>query len=129
MERDPLGAETAPRNYTMDMGMVMEALSRGVRHGEEADLGAEMSGIGSDLEQGRSGGTKKKTVHNPRVLQSQRSQQLRQHEDQVEIRYREEFLGSLGQPLVAGRELAFRAMPVAAGNGEHSITCLMGSSP
>jgi hypothetical protein len=112
----------------MDMGMVMEVLSSGVKHGEEAELGTQVSGIGSDLEQGLRRGAQEKMVDNLRVLQSQRGQLLRQGKDQVEVRHREKFAGSLDQPLVAGRELAFWTMPVAAANGEISITCLMGSS-
>jgi hypothetical protein len=111
----------------MDMGMVMEVLSPGVKHGEEAELGTQVSGVGSDLEQGLRRGAQEKMVDNLRVLQSQRGQLLRQCKDQVEVRHREKFAGSLGQPLVAGRELAFWAMPVAAGNGDLSITCIMGS--
>jgi hypothetical protein len=30
-------------------------------------------------------------------------------------------------PLCPGEVLTFRTMPVAAGNGEHPITCFMGS--
>jgi hypothetical protein len=64
----PLRGETAPGNHTMDMRMVMEVLSPGVKHGEEADLGTEMSGVGSDLEQGLRGGAQQKMVDNLLVL-------------------------------------------------------------
>jgi hypothetical protein len=70
----PLRGETAPGNHTMDMGMVMEVLSPGVKHGEEAELSAQVSGIGSDLEQGLRAGAQEKMVDNLLVLQSQRGQ-------------------------------------------------------
>jgi hypothetical protein len=70
----PRRGETAPGNHTMDMRMVMEVLSPGVKHGEEADLGTEMFGIGSDLEQGLGSGAQEKMVDNLLVLQSQRGQ-------------------------------------------------------
>jgi hypothetical protein len=36
----------------MGMGVMLEFLIPGVKHTEEADLGAEMLGIASDLEEG-----------------------------------------------------------------------------
>ena len=52
----------------------MEVLSPGVKHGEETELGTEMSGVRSDLQQGLRSGAQEKMVDNPRVLQSQRGQ-------------------------------------------------------
>jgi phage gp16-like protein len=40
--------EAASRDNAMKMGMEKQILSPGVKHGEEADLGAEMFGIGSN---------------------------------------------------------------------------------
>jgi hypothetical protein len=58
----------------MDMGMVMEVLSPGVKYGEEAELSAQVSGIGSDLEQGLRSGAQEKMVDKLLVLESQRGQ-------------------------------------------------------
>jgi hypothetical protein len=46
----------------------------------------------------------------------------------VEVRDRQQFGFPFGQPLGARQGLAFWAMPVAAGNGAHSITCIMESN-
>jgi len=48
-------------------------------------------------------------------------------EDHVEVADGQDLGLPLGYPLVAGRGLALRTMAVAAGNGELTITCLMGS--
>jgi hypothetical protein len=39
----------------------------------------------------------------------------------------EKFSAAIFEPFSAGKGLAFWAMPIRAGNGELSITCLMGS--
>jgi hypothetical protein len=44
--------QSAGGHYTMGMGVMLEFLIPGVKHTEEADLGAEMLGIASDLEEG-----------------------------------------------------------------------------
>jgi len=39
---------------------------------------------------------------------------------------RQELGLALGEPLLRGGALAFRAMPITAANGELTISCLMG---
>ena len=46
-----IGGETARRNHTMQMGMVLEFLTPGMEHAEEADFGAEMARIARHFEQ------------------------------------------------------------------------------
>jgi hypothetical protein len=48
-------------------------------------------------------------------------------ESDMDIADWQQFLAAFGEPLVASIGLTLRAMPVAAGNGEIPITCLMGS--
>ena len=48
--------KTSGRDYTMDMRMIKQVLPPSVQHGKKADLGAEMFGVGGDLEQGFCGG-------------------------------------------------------------------------
>ena len=52
---------------------------------------------------------------------------MRQGEYYVEVRNFEEFPFARGEPALARLCLILRAMPVPAGNGELTITCLMGS--
>ena len=51
-----------------------------------------------------------------------------QSEYDVEVAHRQHFGLPLGDPPVAGGCLALRTMAIAAGNGELTITCLMGSN-
>jgi hypothetical protein len=44
-------SEAAGGEHAVDMGMMLQALVPGMEHAEEADLGAEVAGIASDLEQ------------------------------------------------------------------------------
>jgi len=63
----------------------------------------------------------------PLVLPDQRDQRVRHAEDQVKVANRQQFPSPGAQPLLPGIGLALGTVPVAAGNGELSITCLMGS--
>jgi hypothetical protein len=42
--------EPSPRDHAMHMGMMKESLAPSVQNGEKPDFGAEVLGIGSDLE-------------------------------------------------------------------------------
>ncbi len=58
---DPAGvvrSETAGGNHAVDMGMMLQSLIPGMEHAEEADLGTEVTGIASDLQQGLGAGVK-----------------------------------------------------------------------
>jgi hypothetical protein len=46
-----IGGETASRNHTTQMGVMLEFLSPGMEHAEEADFGAEMAGIARHFDQ------------------------------------------------------------------------------
>ena len=47
-----IGRETAARQHTVDMDVVLDLLIPGMQNTEEADLGAQALGIASHLEQG-----------------------------------------------------------------------------
>ena len=62
---DPAGmvrGKTPGRNHTVDMRMKKEVLSPTMQHGEEAGLGAQMFGVGGDLEQGLSAGMEQEVI-------------------------------------------------------------------
>ena len=52
----------------MQMRMMKQVLAPGVQHGEEADLGAQVLGIGSDGAQGLGGGAEEQAVDERLVL-------------------------------------------------------------
>ena len=66
-----IGREPTRWDDAVDMGMNLEFLVPGVQHAEEADLGAEMSGVTSHFEQSFCAGTKQQTIDDFLVLQSE----------------------------------------------------------
>ena len=77
--------QTTGGQYAVDMRMKLQTLSPAVEHAEEADLGAEVPGIASDLEQGRGAGVEQQVINQPLVLQCERELFWRQGEDGVYI--------------------------------------------
>src|ERR1039457_2827898 len=72
---DPVGViqrESTGGDHAMDMGMRLQPLIPGVQHAEETDLGAQVSGIASNFEQGCGAGVKEQVVDHPFVLLSSR---------------------------------------------------------
>src|ERR1700679_3479800 len=108
------------------MRVMQQVLSPRMQHAEEADLGAEMPGIGCNLEQRGGAGAKQKVVENLLVVKRQRRQKMRKREDHVDIRHGQEFRIACGEPLVTGVGLTLGTVTITACNGELSITCLMG---
>ena len=107
-------SETAGGNDAVDMRMKLQALSPAVEHAEEADLGAEVSRIAGDFEQGLSTGVKKQVVDGPFVLQCERRQFARQSEHGMDVASGQQFPLARLEPAHARVALASRAVPVAA---------------
>jgi hypothetical protein len=95
----------------VEMGMMLYVLSPGMKHREKTDFGSQVFGVEQRLRRG----TEQDSILHALVLQSQRSQQLRKREDHVEIRDRQQVRRAVGEPLLACRPLAFRAVPVETG--------------
>src|SRR5580658_4070381 len=113
---DPAGAirgESSAGNDAMQMRMKMQVLTPGVQHGEKADRGAEVSGIGGDGEQSFRSGLKQNGVNLSLVLKRQAADLLRKSEHDVEVRNGQELRLLLGEPLGAGRGLALGAVAIA----------------
>jgi len=111
----------------MQVRMMEQVLPPGMEYGEEADLGAQMLGIGGDGAEGLGRHTEEKIVDFTLVLESDGRDGLGQGKDHVKILDWQEFGAPIFEPLCPRQGLALRAMPIAARNGVHSITCLMGS--
>ena len=94
----------------------MQVLSPGVQHAEEADLGAEMLGVGGDLQQRRGAGAEQQIVEHASCSARPAEQFVGQREDDVEVAAPAAVLGvrAASQRSRALR-LALRAVPVAAG--------------
>src|SRR2546427_6124053 len=70
----------------MDMRVVFESLRPGVQDGEEANPSSQPFRIGGHFEKGFGHRPKQNSINDPRVLKGQRSQLMRQREDDVAIR-------------------------------------------
>jgi hypothetical protein len=90
-----------------------EILSPTVEHGEEANLGAEMFGIGSDGGQGLGRGSEQNAVDEIFVLVSDGGDRFGEGEDDMKIRSRENFRFSLFDPFRTRQRLALGAMSIA----------------
>ncbi|MBB4276686.1 hypothetical protein GGE12_004483 [Rhizobium mongolense] len=110
----------------MQVGMVQQILPPGVQYGEEADLGAEMLGVGGDGAQRLGGGAEEQAVDERLVLVSDGGDGLRQCEDDVKVLCVEQLGATILQPLRTGQRLTARTMPVAAAvEGDAPVAALI----
>jgi len=91
----------------MQVGVVKQVLTPTVEHGEEADLGAEVLGIGGDGVQGFGGGAEQNAIDHFFVLLGDRGNLFRQRKDHMEILGIEKFGAAMFKPCRAGQRLAF----------------------
>ena len=94
--------------------MSKQILSPGVKHGEEADLGAQMFRIGGNGRQGFSGGSEEDAVHQILVLISDRGDGYWKSKDDVKVLAVQNFGFSFFNPLGTSERLALGAVPIAA---------------
>src|SRR5580693_4191993 len=97
------------------MWMKHQVLSPTVQHGEEANFGAEMFGVGGNGAQGFRSGPKENVVHHFLVLISDGGNLFWESKDDMEILGVEELGLTILDPLGPCQGLAFWAMAVAAG--------------
>jgi len=85
-----------------------------MKDAEEADLRPEILGIASDCKQGLGAGTEEQAVEEPLVLQGEGRQPMREGEDEVGVRGRQDFPATGLDPTVAGVGLALGTVSIAA---------------
>jgi hypothetical protein len=98
----------------MQMRVMKQSGPPGVQHGEEANLRAQVFGIGSYGAQGLGRGLKEDVVDYLLVLVSDRGYLVRNGEDNVKVLAVEKFGLTVFDPLGARQRLAFWTMPIAA---------------
>src|SRR6266478_9788114 len=91
----------------MQVGMKKQVLSPGVKHGEEADLGAQMFGIGSDGRQGLGRSSEQDAVDQILVLVSEGSDVFGQCKNHVEVWAVQDFGFSFFDPLCRSEGLTW----------------------
>ena len=123
-----VGRQTTSRDHAMNVRMMLEVLAPGVEHAQEADLRAEMLGVGRNLQQSRGAGAEQEVVDDLLVLQSQPRKLVRQGEHDMHVADRQQFFAAFRQPLVASVGLALRAMPVAAGVERDGLMAASGTA-
>ena len=97
-----------------------------MENGDHAGLSAEVFWIGGDDAHRLGRGLEQDVVDDRLVLQRDGGDGRRHGEDDMKIRNRQQVGLPIGQPLRACPSLAFWTVPVAAANGELTISCLMG---
>ena len=99
----------------MDVRVELKGLAPGVQHGQHAGAGAEVLGVRGHFEHRLGGAAEQQVVDHPGIAQGDRVEGIRQREDQVEVRHREQLGGAGLQPPCRGRGPAGGAVAVAAG--------------
>ena len=99
----------------MSVRMVSQSRSPGMQHSSEADLRAEVLGVGRDGDQGFGGGFEQQVIDDRFVLVGDVGDRSRQGEDDMEIGHRQQLSSAVGEPLLGSGGLALWAMPIATG--------------
>jgi len=108
-----IGREASGRDHAMDMGMMLQLLIPTMEHAEEADFGAQMSGIAGDFEQRFGTGLEQQTVDDLLVLQGQRGEPPRKGEDDMDVGGGQKFAAARLQPLVTSVGLTLGTVSIA----------------
>ena len=114
-------------DQAVQMQVLRERLSPRVQDGGDSDRAAEMPRIASEGEQRVGGRAEEQRVDHPRIALRERVEIVRQREDDVEIRDRQQVGFPRRQPAFLCQRLTLRAVAIATGNGELTISCLMES--
>src|ERR1041385_6302099 len=99
----------------MEVGMVVQVLTPGVQHRDDADLGAEVLGISRNGSQRLGRRPEQDGIDRGFVLERDLGDGRRYREDDMEVRYWQQLGLPGGEPVGARLPLAFRAMAVSAG--------------
>jgi hypothetical protein len=105
--------QAAGRHDAVHVWMADQRLPPCVKNAEDPDLGAQMSGIGRDLAEGRRARLEQPGVQAGPIPMAERQERMRQREDDVHIRDVEQVALAGAEPALARLRLTLRAVPVA----------------
>jgi hypothetical protein len=106
--------ERAAGHDAVHVHMLGEGLAPGVEDGGPAEVAAEMAGIAAEARERGGRGLKQQPVDQARVALGERVEEVREREDDVEVRNRQDLAAARGEPALGGHPLAFRAVTVPA---------------
>jgi hypothetical protein len=107
-----------------------QRLAPGVQDSEEADLSFQPPlGIATELLKGGVDLAKEQVEQGLAVVTDERVELVREGEDDVEVRDRDQLAHALGQPSLPRRALAGRAMAVAAGVVQYGLMAAGRATP
>ena len=96
----------------------------GMEDRKQADVGAQVFGIGGYLQKGLRTGLEQELIEGLLVLQYQLGKLMRQSKDNMDIGDRQKFIVASRDPAIARPILALGAVAIPAANGELTISCL-----
>jgi len=114
--RDPscaVGAEGTARHDTVEVDVLGERLAPGVEDGRDADGPTEVAGVAPEGQKGVGHGAKQEVVDDARIPLGERIERVREREDDVKVRDREQLGPARREPAVAGNRLTRRAVAIA----------------
>lgn len=111
--------EAAGRNDAVYVRVKSEGLPPGVQNGQHADECSEASAVAGDDQQRLAYSSEQDVVEPAWIPQSECVEQLRNGEDDMEVRYGKKLAFALFEPLLASLGLTARTMPVPARVPDH----------
>ncbi len=108
-----IGSKAAGGNDVMDVGMMLKVLAPGMEHAKKPDLCSQMLRVAGKFEQRRCAGSEEQIVKQSLVLQNESREFVRQSEDDVEVRHRQQLSRPGSHPSGACVSLASWAVPVS----------------
>jgi hypothetical protein len=109
-----IGGHAAGGHHAVHMRVMLQALIPGMEHAEEADVGAEMTWITSDLQECFGAGLEQQVIDEALVLQRDGGEFTRQREHDMHIACGQQFSLPRLEPAHTCVALASWAMPVSA---------------
>src|SRR5438132_7353108 len=109
-----IGREPARWDDAVNVRMEKQVLSPGMQNADDADLRAQMFGIGRDFQQCLRAGSEQQVVEHGRIVQGQYIEFVWRGEHDMEVGGGEKLAFAGSKPALARLRLALRAVPVAA---------------
>lgn len=110
-----IGGKAAGRDDAVDVGVMGEVLRPGMEDGGEANVGAEMTRVGRDIEEGLGRSMEQEIVEALGIPKEERAEGIGKGEDDVEMGHGEDAGQGALDPLSPFTALAFGAVAIAAG--------------